>query len=228
MPKQTNVIATRTVAGEVLIFDYVKHPSKPSDGKCVPELRLTGHSREGYGLAWHPTKEGTIISASDDIRLWDIQGKTEDKTIIPAQIVFKSHTDLVEDIAWSPHHENTFVSVGDDRRIFVWDIRQPPNKPSNSIIDGHTGEVNCVAVNPFCEYIFATGGGDKCVALWDFRNLKGKLHTFQGHNGNFIIDLFLPPKSPTHQIKYTICLGLPSMKPFWVQPAAIVVFTFGI
>lgn len=48
MPQNTFVIATKTVSAEVYVFDYSKHPSKPSpDGVCNPDLRLTGHQTEG-------------------------------------------------------------------------------------------------------------------------------------------------------------------------------------
>ncbi len=55
MPQDKFVIATKTVSAEVFVFDYSKHPSKPSpDGECKPDLRLLGHKTEGYGLAWSP------------------------------------------------------------------------------------------------------------------------------------------------------------------------------
>ena len=42
------LIATKTVSAEVYVFDYSKHPSKPStDGKCNPDLRLQGELPEG-------------------------------------------------------------------------------------------------------------------------------------------------------------------------------------
>lgn len=48
MPQNSFVIATKTVSAEVYVFDYSKHPSKPSpDGVCNPDLRLTGHQTEG-------------------------------------------------------------------------------------------------------------------------------------------------------------------------------------
>lgn len=37
MPQDPFVIATKTVSAEVYVFDYSKHPSKPSsDGVCNP------------------------------------------------------------------------------------------------------------------------------------------------------------------------------------------------
>lgn len=76
MPQNSFLIATKTISAEVYVFDYSKHPSKPTDNTCNPDLRLQGHKTEGYGLAWSPFMDGHLISGSDDatICLWDIQG----------------------------------------------------------------------------------------------------------------------------------------------------------
>ena len=66
MPQNPCVIATKTPAQDVLVFDYTKHPSKPGapgldascgadacsdpNGICQPELRLKGHTKEGCAL----------------------------------------------------------------------------------------------------------------------------------------------------------------------------------
>lgn len=77
MPQNSFMIATKTISAEVYVFDYSKHPSKPQDTNCTPDLRLTGHKTEGYGLAWSPFMEGHLISGSDDatICLWDISAR---------------------------------------------------------------------------------------------------------------------------------------------------------
>lgn len=76
MPQNSFLIATKTISAEVYVFDYSKHPSKPTNNECHPDLRLVGHKTEGYGLAWSPFMDGHLISGSDDatICLWDIQG----------------------------------------------------------------------------------------------------------------------------------------------------------
>ena len=76
MPQNSFLIATKTISAEVYVFDYSKHPSKPTNNECHPDLRLVGHKTEGYGLAWSPFLDGHLISGSDDatICLWDIQG----------------------------------------------------------------------------------------------------------------------------------------------------------
>lgn len=73
MPQNPFVIATKTPTADVLIFDYSKHPSRPGESsthppspnkgtptyphpvlldtnECKPELRLKGHTKEGYGV----------------------------------------------------------------------------------------------------------------------------------------------------------------------------------
>ena len=48
MPQNACVIASKTVTGEVHIFDYTRHPSNPSNNVVSPQLRLQGHTKEGY------------------------------------------------------------------------------------------------------------------------------------------------------------------------------------
>ena len=75
MPQNPYLIATKSSASEVYVFDWSKHPSKPAaDGRFEPDLILKGHQKEGYGLAWNPHEEGKLLSGSDDnlICTWDI------------------------------------------------------------------------------------------------------------------------------------------------------------
>lgn len=89
MPQNPFIIATKTVSAEVYVFDYSKHPSKPpADGACNPELRLRGHSTEGYGLSWSHFKHGHLLSGSDDaqICLWDVNATPKNKALEAMQI----------------------------------------------------------------------------------------------------------------------------------------------
>jgi histone-binding protein RBBP4 len=183
MPQQPTIIATKTPAanGDVFLFDYTKHPSQPApDAKCNPELRLKGHSKEGYGLSWNALRPGLLLSASDDasICVWDVQAVPKEARTLERLQAFVGHSSVVEDVAWHLHHESYFGSVGDDRRCLLWDLRT--GKPTASI-DAHAAEVNCLSFNPFSEYLLATASADKTVALWDLRNTKARLHTFEGH-----------------------------------------------
>ena len=50
MPQNPSLIATKTVSGDVCIFDYTKHPSQPTDNIIRPQALLKGHTKEGYGM----------------------------------------------------------------------------------------------------------------------------------------------------------------------------------
>ena len=65
-----NIIATKTTSGEIHIFDYYKHQSRPTETIIKQELRLQGHSKEGFGLSWNPNKLGYLLSGSDDYRVF--------------------------------------------------------------------------------------------------------------------------------------------------------------
>jgi histone-binding protein RBBP4 len=209
MPQNQCIIATKTPSSDVLIFDYTKHPSKPDpNGECTPELRLKGHTKEGYGLSWNPNINGHLLSASDDhtICLWNINGNTSSGRNLDAMMTFSGHTAVVEDVAWHLLHDSMFGSVGDDKKLLLWDTRSQHSDKPSQIIEAHSAEVNCLSFNPYSEYILATGSADKVcflgfilekflaenynffcfiifktVALWDLRNTKMKLHSFESH-----------------------------------------------
>lgn len=48
MPQNPDLIATKAVSGDVLVFDRTKHSSEPErGGQCKPDIRLVGQRREG-------------------------------------------------------------------------------------------------------------------------------------------------------------------------------------
>ena len=69
MPQSQKIIATKTTSGEVHVFDYFKHPTVPINDEVKPEIVLTGHTKEGYGLSWNPNVEGLLVSGSDDMNV---------------------------------------------------------------------------------------------------------------------------------------------------------------
>lgn len=184
MPQKPSVIATKTPTSDVLVFDYTKHPSKPNpDGRCNPDLRLKGHTKEGYGLSWSPNNEGHLLSASDDssICLWNVDAATKESRTMDALSTFRAHSGIVEDVTWHLLHPTTFGSVADDHKLMIWDTRSDNTSKPVHVVEAHSAEVNCLSFNPYSEYILATGSADKTVGLWDIRNLKVKLHSFESH-----------------------------------------------
>ncbi|GAA5976653.1 hypothetical protein JCM11641_005652 [Rhodosporidiobolus odoratus] len=203
MPQNPDLIATKTVTGDVYVFDRTKHPSQPIGDVCKPDITLRGHSKEGYGLDWNPLsgKQGHVLSASDDTTVchWDVRGYTKGNSVLDPVTVYKGHTSVVEDVAWHNYDENVFASVGDDRQLLLWDTRGQGGtghiKPT-ARVQAHEAEVNCVAFAPHNENILITGSADKTVALWDLRNLKLKLHTFESHTEE-VLSLSWSPTNST-------------------------------
>ncbi|OLL26341.1 Histone acetyltransferase type B subunit 2, partial [Neolecta irregularis DAH-3] len=187
MPQNPEMIATWTVSGDVLVFDRTKH-SNHSTGACNPQIRLKGHTKEGYGLAWNPQKEGHLVSGSEDtfINAWDITSFSKEKATMSPCRTYKTHSSVVNDIAFHPHHDSLFGSVSDDCTLQIHDTRSTNDTKASHEIQAHKSAINALAFNPASEYVLATAGADQTVALWDLRNLKNKLHTFEGHRNEVV------------------------------------------
>lgn len=122
MPQKYNVIATKTTSGEVHVFDYSQHPATPvSLDHVKPEVRLVGHTCEGYGLNWSKHKLGHILSGSNDhkICLWNVEGSNTASSKISPLHEFKFHTAGVQDVTWHHFSPEIFASVGNDKRIVM-------------------------------------------------------------------------------------------------------------
>ncbi|EPT03454.1 hypothetical protein FOMPIDRAFT_1058699 [Fomitopsis schrenkii] len=182
MPQNPDLIATKAVSGEVFVFDRTKHPSDPErGGVCRPDIRLIGQNKEGFGLAWNPTKMGHILGASEDTTVchWDITSYSKAKTTIEPTTVFRGHTSVVGDVDWHPKHENVLASVGDDKMLMVWDTRAS-SEPTTKI-QAHDREILAVAFNPADDNLLLTGSADQTIILHDLRAPTKKLHVFESH-----------------------------------------------
>jgi histone-binding protein RBBP4 len=95
--------------------------------KVGPQLRCTGHTKEGFGLDWSIVEPGYLASGADDqlVCVWNTSSTNEAYNLMLLPLVkFEEHTDVVEDVSWSTESATSLVSVGDDRQMIFWDIRQ--------------------------------------------------------------------------------------------------------
>ena len=93
MPKQENIVASKSFSSNVYVYDLRKHSNKSN---LSSQMVLTGHNREGKGLNWSFTKPGVLGSGSYDglVNIWDIsQGNTA-----PMRS-YIGHEGFVEDVA---------------------------------------------------------------------------------------------------------------------------------
>ncbi|KAI8335131.1 WD40-repeat-containing domain protein [Chlamydoabsidia padenii] len=173
-PSNPDIFATKTRDGPLMLFDRLK---------STPLLTLTGHSKEGYGMAWNPIKSNHLLSAGFDhlICHWDIGlASKDDHTLTPYQ-TYKAHTDCVEDVSWNAIQDSVFASVADDKKMMIWDTRTG-TAPTQKV-QAHNAEVNSVAFHPHQEWMIATGSSDKTIGLFDLRKLETPLYSMESHDG---------------------------------------------
>jgi len=187
-PQEPQLIATKAISGEVHLFNYYKHPSIPIDSKCVPDARLVGHSKEGYGLSWNQNKKGYIVSSSDDgsICVWDVSNGVLNGNRISPLSKYSFHKNVVNDVCWHKFHNSMFGSVDDDKRFAIWDIRKE-NKSPIFVKEAHKAEINCLDFNPLNEFLLGTGSKDKTACIWDMRNLSNPISTLGYQQENVYI-----------------------------------------
>jgi histone-binding protein RBBP4 len=189
MPQKPDIIATLGIGGNCYIFDRTKHPNTPKDDEIHAEMRLTGHTDEGFGLAWNPRQEGILATTSQDstVRIWNIKDgfSHANSQEYPAESVITTHTDIVNDVQFHPKNRPLFATCSDDRTYQIHDLRKPDPLV---ITKAHSDAVNCLTWHdhPKFEYILLTGSADGKVAAWDVRNANKKLHSFEGHEDSVV------------------------------------------
>ncbi|KAH9056968.1 histone acetyltransferase type B subunit 2 [Lactarius vividus] len=213
MPQNPDLIATKAVSGDVLVFDRTKHPSEPErGGVCKPDIRLVGQTKEGFGLAWNPNKKGHILGASEDKTVchWDVNAYSKGNSSIEPLGVFDDHTAVVgvgfvslvlvcvitqeRRTLTGTRQMKTYLPVwAMTKMLKIWDTRQ---KAPTSSLQAHDQEILAVAFNPGAETLLITGSADKTILLHDIKRLGKPLHTFEAHTDE-VLHLAWSPHSPT-------------------------------
>ncbi|KAJ3205217.1 retinoblastoma binding protein, partial [Entophlyctis luteolus] len=174
MPSNPNIIATRTIFGPVYIFDRARHPNNPKDSVCNPEIKLTGHTKEG-----------------------DIKGSTKEKRELEAFRTFKGHSAWVEVptsecdahmmeincVAFNPQNEYIVATGSADKvhktlilflltnmkTVVLWDMRN--FKSRLHTLDSHLDEILQIQWAPFSPTILASSSGDRRLNVWDLSRI---------------------------------------------------------
>lgn len=198
MPQTPSIIAAKTSSSEIYVFDSTKQPLDHEGRSCEPDIRLRGHSQEGYGLSWSPFKEGYLLSGSNDCRvcLWDVSTSPNNK-VLDAKHVYEGHGSVVGDVSWHLMDEFIFGSVGDDHKLMIWDLRT--HKHQQSVVV-HEKEVNYLSFNPYNEWVLATASSDTTVGLFDMRKLTSPLHVLSNTDEVFQVEW-----DPNHETVLASC-----------------------
>ncbi|OII71290.1 uncharacterized protein cubi_01765 [Cryptosporidium ubiquitum] len=216
MPEHPFVIASRVVNGDILVFDYSKHESFPTDDLVHPQLLLKGHSKEGYAMDWgNGVSNNYLISGGSDniINLWDFNNNTygilnssarnhfnyPNKINVDSQESYELsppilkpiksiswHNSVVNDLKWHPSDPSIFGSVSDDGTFSIWDLRSLSENSPNLFRKTESG-INTLSFNQFVPTMVSTGNLDGIVQIWDIRNTKEELFSLNFHSEKPII-----------------------------------------
>ncbi|KAI5189767.1 histone-binding protein RBBP4 [Nematocida sp. AWRm77] len=183
MPLNSNVIAARTDAPEVLVYDYTKHTSFPKE--AVPDAVLEGHTKGGYGLVWHPSQEGVLFTAGEDqaVCTFDVSSGGKLTGCLKQE-------ESINDISLSPEGDCMVLGLGVSGAVVV-DRRDGGKKVLR------TGATHCAQFSLDNVHLVATGGENGSVQVFDLRNEGAPLHVLDGHEGKEITQVQWSPHFPS-------------------------------
>ncbi|CAN5543283.1 NB-ARC domain-containing protein [soil metagenome] len=140
-----------------------------------------GHHSQIGALAFAPTGEQRLASASDDqtVRIWDVDTRRTLHMLV-------GHTGAVRDVKF--HCDGTLVVSGStDKTARVWHVQT--GQLLHTLL-GHDATVTTVAFSPDGA-ILATGSHDQTVRLWNW-HAEQVLHILRGHAGSVVTIVFSP------------------------------------
>eukprot|EP01029_Cantina_marsupialis_P017575 TRINITY_DN3948_c2_g1_i3.p1 TRINITY_DN3948_c2_g1~~TRINITY_DN3948_c2_g1_i3.p1 ORF type:complete len:226 (-),score=48.42 TRINITY_DN3948_c2_g1_i3:222-899(-) len=74
MPQDQKYVASRTVGGDVHVFNYYQQQSASADGAASPNFKLVGLTGDGFGLTWNSILKGHLASCDVNgvVCRWDM------------------------------------------------------------------------------------------------------------------------------------------------------------
>lgn len=193
MPQAPHVVATWSETASVHVWNleqklaalegavgFSSSSVKSSDGKHggatdtnAPAYTYTGHSDEGYAMAWSHVKAGRMVTGDcrNGIFLWDAAGSSGAATFNVDAVPFVGHQGSVEDLQWSWTESNVFASCSADRSVRIFDTRR--HASSMLAVEGaHSEDVNVISWNPLVGFLLASGSDDGSFKIWDLRKFE--------------------------------------------------------
>ncbi|KAI5179332.1 histone-binding protein RBBP4 [Pancytospora epiphaga] len=170
-PHAVNVIACRTSAPDVLIYDYTKHSS--ANSALGPDASLSGHKTGGFALDWNPNQFGELASGGEDklVNIFDIN-----KGVIAT---FSKHESIVNDVSYSRFNPKVLSSVSDDMKLVIHDLR---GEGTSTVLEkAHFSVIDTCAFSPHRAELLVTGAADNTLKVWDVRNTIAPAFLLRGH-----------------------------------------------
>jgi WD40 repeat protein len=128
-------------------------------------------------VQWNPhvVKRSWIATTSNQkCLIWNLELESpSQKSNSNVEFVLSKHTRAISDLNWSPFKPETIATCSYDAYVHLWDLRQPPDRPSSSFCGWTSGATN-VKFNKLNEHVLASSH-DTDVRIWDIR--KGSAPT---------------------------------------------------
>ncbi|TFY72638.1 hypothetical protein EVG20_g378 [Dentipellis fragilis] len=139
----------------------------------------SGHVGELSACAWHPKDNQTFITSSADstIRIWDVENKRKQKTVIVVKSKERGARTKVTTCAYSP--DGKYIGgVCLDGAMHMWKTNSNFVRPDMTIDGAHTkGTETGSMVFSVDGHTLVTRGGDDTVKIWDLRSFKKPVAT---------------------------------------------------
>ncbi|KAG6371641.1 transcription factor [Boletus reticuloceps] len=133
-----------------------------------------GHVSEVTGCSWHPRDAQVFITSSADstIRIWDVENKRKQKTVIVVKSKERGARTKVTACAYSPDG-NIISGACLDGALHMWQASSNFVRPNMTVEGAHarTTEIASVVFSVDGRTV-VTRGGDDTVKLWDIRSFK--------------------------------------------------------
>ncbi|KAG8879811.1 hypothetical protein FRB97_001381 [Tulasnella sp. 331] len=175
-------------AGTYYVHDLKFNPAGDQflvvSGTLEPKLydregNETGHVGELTGCAWHPRDANTFITSSIDstIRIWDVEDKRKQKTVIVVKSKERGTRTKVTSCAYS-HDGKLIAGACLDGTLNLWPTSSNFVRPSHTVYDAHAkGTETGSVVFSVDGRTVLTRGNDDFAKLWDVRSFKKPIFT---------------------------------------------------
>lgn len=156
------------------VDDQLLRDAWSGDRKDLPDIeplwRQSAHGRKAGHVRFHPTAEGILATASNDVKIWDINAQ---KSVLQGD----THADMVQSFDWD-WTGTTYATTCKDKKLRLFDPRA--GSGAVTVADSHTGvKSSRVCFLGSLDRIVTTGfsrTSDRQTFLWDSRDLtKGPI-----------------------------------------------------
>ncbi|KWU43538.1 DUF1900-domain-containing protein [Rhodotorula sp. JG-1b] len=159
-----------TRVDDQLLHDAWSHDRKEHLPDIEPLWRQSAHGRKAGHVKFHPTAEGILATASNDVKIWDVNAQ---KSVLSSE----THADMVQSFDWD-WTGSTYATTCKDKKLRLFDPRS--GAKAVTVADSHTGvKSSRVCWLGSLDRIVTTGfsrTSDRQTFLWDSRDLtKGPI-----------------------------------------------------